>query len=113
MERIIYIEIIIISGGNFLFLFCCIFGDHFKHFCLLIVPYLIFILIFFYNYLIKKSAAFILFSRSVRLIVSVKYFSIIKLAIGPPYEAPHPAFSTKTAIAILGLSTGPKAIKTL
>jgi len=36
------------------------------------------------------------------------YFSISRLAIGAAQSPPHPAFSIKTAIAILGLFLGAK-----
>src|SRR5262245_42380774 len=42
-------------------------------------------------------------------IVSFKYFSIIKDAIGEAHVEPYPAFSTTTAMAILGFSLGAKA----
>ncbi len=45
-------------------------------------------------------------------IESVRYFSTIKLAIGADQVAPKPAFSTTTAIAILGLFRGAKATNT-
>ena len=41
-----------------------------------------------------------------------RYLSNINPAIGAAQSPPAPAFSTKTAIAILGLSMGAKAIKT-
>ena len=44
--------------------------------------------------------------------VSFKYFSTNKLAIGAAQIEPKPAFSTTTAIAILGLSLGANAKKT-
>src|SRR5690606_107491 len=44
-------------------------------------------------------------------ILSFRYLSIIRLAIGAAVDAPKPAFSTYTAIAILGSSLGAKAIK--
>src|ERR1041385_6518503 len=52
------------------------------------------------------TPAFIFFSNSGRVIVSVRYFSIIKVAIGAAQDAPQPPFSTIMPIAILGFSLG-------
>ena len=40
----------------------------------------------------------------------LRYFSIIKFAIGAAQVAPNPPFSTNTAMAIFGLSLGENAI---
>src|SRR5258708_31208192 len=60
----------------------------------------------------KITPSIILFSISGREIALVRYFSIIKLAIGAAHSAPHPPCSTITAIAILGFSFGAKPTKT-
>ena len=41
--------------------------------------------------------------------LSLRYFSISRLAIGAAHVAPYPAFSMATAMAILGFSLGAKA----
>src|SRR3954464_3181510 len=57
------------------------------------------------------TPSFILFSNSGRVMVSVRYFSIIKVAIGAAHEAPQPPFSTIIPIAIFGFSLGAKPTK--
>ena len=42
----------------------------------------------------------------------IKYFRIIRVAIGAPKVAPDPLFSTNTPIAIFGSSAGANAINT-
>lgn len=57
-----------------------------------------------------RSASKMTCSNAVLEMVSRKYFSTIKLAIGAAYLLPPPPFSTKTAKAIFGLSFGAKQI---
>jgi hypothetical protein len=52
------------------------------------------------------------FSFSLFVTFLFKNLSIIRPAIGAAQAPPAPAFSTKTAKAILGLSIGAKAMKT-
>src|SRR5690606_1372939 len=47
-----------------------------------------------------------------REMVSLRYFSTSMLTIGPAQVPPYPAFSTNTAMAILGFSRGAKAKNT-
>src|SRR5437868_2495293 len=59
-------------------------------------------------------SAFAILSTSARRgveMLSFKYLSIISEAIGAAHVAPKPAFSTTTAIAILGFSLGANATK--
>ena len=69
--------------------------------------------LFFSQFSFCTTPLIIRSSTSFLLILPVRYFSIISMAIGAAQVAPKPAFSTITEIAILGLFLGAKAIKIL